>query len=1098
MCCPCLKKISKKTCKIIGIVTITIASLFVLLVVIVPILGRKAYSTDYIIKSNPAMDNTNLWAKFPGDLKSTLKHNFIFFDYDQKSNKTSLRVYKNITLDENIAYSQFKQGEDGKSIYFFNNRTFSTKDDLNISSSMDNINLGMFEAFETMAYPPIYKLGINSIYYLTQKYFLEEDLFIKLLFTYNIKKQLTDDDYKNILSGIPDYLQSKILDEENEPYKTYSLKTNPGFFEWIKILGSNEKVKAANWLEEIFSLDEAQRNSILLNDRNLLAEKYKEYKKKIVDDFKCEESKCAEELLYKQLIESSVISKATGDSSINSFKKLNDYLGLDIYPFDKSPEMKDFNLQVSFTKDQLKRFLDKNGDSCLLSFENTIKLLSQNKTGDDKETYYKDLSYAQINFLAEYFYKSLPKAFLYPNINIEPDEGVNGTKSYGLLSKLVSNFLPEVAESTYDKIKQIQLLEHIDKNVPYIRLKEKLNVGDLNEFCSKFYKQVTEDDTIIGQICSIPSLNLKNADSFYKYYRYYYCQDYTKDMLKCDKEIEDTLTGKLSDENIKALFKKDSEIDKVIVQYNADMIKTYKCSGQCTNDYLLKIQFAKATVTRNALSPLERKDGLRGWFTDLKDDYEIINILKNNDVDIDFKEEDAFYIIDTKVKEGDILDLDNSKMFKNKIKFEKEYMNGLINKKPEEYSSLVKLTNFLFGLLVFDNNNNDLIVDYQSVDKFLQGEYSKSTYWIDKIKKGNYYENFNPKIEKLTKFDFGFNFTNGTQNDIDFDYIGINSEGDKLEKRRFVKMNDLLTLNIKKTEYDSLKDSLVNLNIPLFNLEKLLDAKFFSDGFQYDYRLDLIYYFDYISSRPMVFVKGPEDGYYKERLECKKYILDETDYTSKINEIFDRDSKVLYMTQKTNKPFILDPSIDTLSKFGYDPGKKLENYICVDPFSHMVIDSKIQFVYSIDSRKYGLLNKNIELNAKYPLFLYSKSYGVDLDSYEENYPGAADYYVTNFAFLIIGVLIVIFFSTFALIAFNQVHKQDKEDKKDLTKVIGDELGEGTEKLKNDADPDNENNDDDEIERLRVQNEIQNANNNENENENDKDSGNEKLIENDNN
>ena len=93
-----------------------------------------------------------------------------------------------------------------------------------------------------------------------------------------------------------------------------------------------------------------------------MAEKYKEYKKKIVDDFKCEESKCAEELLYKQLIESSVISKATGDSSINSFKKLNDYLGLDIYPFDKSPEMKDFNLQVSFTKDQLKRFLDKNGD----------------------------------------------------------------------------------------------------------------------------------------------------------------------------------------------------------------------------------------------------------------------------------------------------------------------------------------------------------------------------------------------------------------------------------------------------------------------------------------------------------------------------------------------------------------------------------------------------------------------------------------------------------------------------------------------------------------------------------------------------------------
>ena len=107
-----------------------------------------------------------------------------------------------------------------------------------------------------------------------------------------------------------------------------------------------------------------------------------------------------------------------------------------------------------------------------------------------------------------------------------------------------------------------------------------------------------------------------------------------------------------------------------------------------------------------------------------------------------------------------------------------------------------------------------------------------------------------------------------------------------------------------------------------------------------------------------------------------------------------------------------------------------------------------------------------------------------LDSYEEQYEGAADYYGTNFWFLIIGVIIVIFFSTFALVAFNIVHKQDKEDRKDLAEVIGDELGEGTEKLKSDADPDIENNtDDNEIERLRVQNEIENANNNENENNN---------------
>lgn len=1067
---------------------ISIASLFVLLVVVVPILGRKWYVSDYIIKSNPTMENTNLWAKIPGDLRSVHKHNFIFFDYDRNNtiNKTIIKMYKNITLDENITYSQFQQGE-GKTIFFYNNRTFSTKDDLNVSSSMDNINLGMFEALETMAYPPLYKLGINSIYYLTQKYFLEDDLFIKELFTYNIIKQLTPDDYKNqILKGIPDYIQSKILDDTNEPYKTYSLKTNPGFFEWIKILGSNEKVKAATWLTDIFNLDETQKNSILISDNSYLIEEYKKYKKNIVTKFDCkDESKCAEELLYKQLINSSVISATT---ELESYKKLNDFLGLDIYPFDKSPELNNFDFYDSLTMDQLKQFIDKNSESCLLYLENSIQFLNINKTGDAKQTYYTDLTYSHINFLTGYFYKSLPNVFLYPYLNMAEDDKKDGPISYGLLSKAVSNFLPEVSASTYDKISKIKLLEHLDKKIPYARLKEELKV-ETEKICSTIYKEVLGENPKIDEICSESSLDLKTEDSFYNYYQFYYCQNDTMDKSRCNNEIENTLKEKgLTDENIQSLISKQSRIGKNIDNYNKELADKYKCSGQCTNEYLLRIQFAKATVTRSFILPLEYADGLKGWFTELKDDYEIINILEKNNADFDFDEKDAFWIIDTKVTKGDILDLDNSKMFKNKINFEKEYMRGLINKKTEEYSSLVKLTNFLFGLFVFGNTNNELIVDYKSVDEFLQGECSKTSYWVNKIKNGNYYENFNPKIEKLTKFDFGFNFDNGTQNDVEFDHIGISTDTESdlaFAKRGFIMMNDLFTLNIKKTEYSSKNDSLIKLNMPLFNFEKLFDEyKFYSDGYQYDHRLDVIYYFDYISSRSLVFVKDAAYEEYKGRIECKKYVLNENDYTSQINEIFDKSSDILYMTQKTHKPIMLDPTKDNLLKFGYDPGKKLENYICVDPVSDMVIDSKLNFVYSINSRKYGLLNKNIELDAKYPLFLYSKTYEVDLDSYEEQYEGAADYYDTNFAFLIIGVLIVIFFSTFALVAFNIVHKRDKEDKQDLTEVIGDELGEGTEKLKSDADPDNENNtDDNEIERLRVQNEIENADNNENENNN---------------
>ena len=1078
---------------------ISIASLFVLLIVVVPILARKSFSSEYIIKSNPSMENTNLWAKFPGDLKSVLTHNFIFFDYDkvqeENTTKNVLLMSENITLDENIAYSEFKQGDDGKSIFFSNNRNYSIKDNISEKVHFDNINLGMFEALETMAYPPLYKLGINSIYYLTKKYFLEEDLFIKELFTYYIKDQINADTCINqILKDIPENTKSNILDITNEPFKTYSLLTKNGLFEWIKLLGSSDdKIKAAKWPEDIFHLDIDHIHSILKNDDCFLIDNYKTYKNNIFKKYSCNnEIKCSEKLLYKQLIDSSVISDET-EKKIDTYKKLNDELNLDIYPFDKSPELNNFNLQVSFTTEQLKKFIDKNSEFCLLSLNNSLHFLHTNKTGDDKQTYYEGLTYAQINFLAQYFYKSLPNVFLYPHLNIEEEvkKGDDDPKSYGLLSKVVSNFLHEITEATYNKISNINLLEFLTKKVAYDLLKKQLNVEETDKICPKIYQEAKVNEESIEKICSDQRINFMDNISFFSYYQLYFCQNETYDIRKCNETIKNIIkeTGgtDITDQQISYIVSKDSSLGKSIEEYHKEMKDTYKCSGECTNEYLLKIQFAKADITMNPLKPLQKTDGLSGWFSELKDNnYEIINILNShNKSDLDFEEQDAFWIIDSRKSNDNELDINNSKIFKNKINFEREYMKGLINKKNEEYSSLVKLTNFLFGLYVFKENKevNDLTIRYSSVDKFLKGNCTFTEDWIKKINDGNYYENFNPKLEKLTEFNFGFSFSKDTQNDAEFDYIGISTDTEKLQKRRFIKMNDLLTLNIKKTEYDIIKDSFLKLNFSLFNFEKLLDERLFSDGFQYDHRLDLIYYFDHISSRPLVFVKDT-NVYYKERVECKKYVLDQNDLTSKINEIFDRDSNILFMTQKVNKPFMLEPNNTNLLKFGYDPKKEFQNYICVDPVTDMVVDIKLDLVYSINSRKYGLLNKNIELDAIYPLFLYSKNYEVDLNSYEDNYPGAIDYYEANFSFLIIGVIVVIFFSTFALIAFNRVHKLEKEEKLDLTEVIGDELGEGTEKLKSDDDPDIENNnDDDEIERLRVQNENENGNNNENENEN---------------
>ena len=61
--------------------------------------------------------------------------------------------------------------------------------------------------------------------------------------------------------------------------------------------------------------------------------------------------------------------------------------------------------------------------------------------------------------------------------------------------------------------------------------------------------------------------------------------------------------------------------------------------------------------------------------------------------------------------------------------------------------------------------------------------------------------------------------------------------------------------------------------------------------------------------------------------------------------------------------------------------------------------------------------KNIEKDEIYPLFLYSRNYEVEVDSYQKEFPGVTEYYENNSTFIIIGVLLIILFSSIALVAF---------------------------------------------------------------------------------
>ena len=79
--------LSKKTLNTIGIICTILATIMLILVIVVPILLKRKLSNDFIEKCNPSLENTNIWATFPGELESKLLHTFKFFDYQETDDK---------------------------------------------------------------------------------------------------------------------------------------------------------------------------------------------------------------------------------------------------------------------------------------------------------------------------------------------------------------------------------------------------------------------------------------------------------------------------------------------------------------------------------------------------------------------------------------------------------------------------------------------------------------------------------------------------------------------------------------------------------------------------------------------------------------------------------------------------------------------------------------------------------------------------------------------------------------------------------------------------------------------------------------------------
>ena len=568
-------------------------------------------------------------------------------------------------------------------------------------------------------------------------------------------------------------------------------------------------------------------------------------------------------------------------------------------------------------------------------------------------------------------------------------------------------------------------------------MKEQIKYQEIDEICPLIMQKILDDGKKVNKICTDPYLAFDSESSFFKWVAPYFCLSDKKDESRCDMTIINYLKNLvyISDSELESLYSENS-LGGIISSGLTAIENSYNCGDRCNEEqYLNKIQFRTGNITLNAPTPLAKNESISAWFPEIVPNPVEISYYqkKYNNSDI-FTEEQVNIIIGLMTEGDNKNDLEHSEWLLNKLNFEKEYS---IYMDKNEKDSSYNLIYFLIDTFIFKLENDvslsedfpqNIFVEYSSLKNLIQGNRQEDLKWVNYLSSGDYFDNFKPDYVKTTGLDIGIDLDTKKQYNFDFDNLGINILNENYDKRKINKMNGLLTLNIKKEEYDYLQKKYINIFSPLFNFERLVfNTRQFSDGFQYDQHLKVIYYYDTIFSRPYRF-KYSKNQYYKDKIECRRYDFDVQGFSADLNEKLDSDNTFAMITQKTNKPmFILPDSVRGKIK-NIKLDEEVDNYICVDPISDMVIDSKINLYYCLTTRNYGYVNNKIESLFLHPIFRYQRSFEVEVNSYEEQFPGVTEYYSYLIAFLIVGIFIVILFGAIAVIAFVFLKKRMDRNK----------------------------------------------------------------------
>ena len=1008
-----------------------ITLLLVVLVIILPIIIKNNIKSKYTKKTLPETDNTNLWARFPGEIKSKTVHTFSIFDY---SDNNKPKKIDSLSLEEQILYDNFNLTEKKDKLNFDAKYQYKVSS-LPKNNSIKTLSLGMFEALETISNPTKYQKGINSLAYLLNKAFPRPQLFIRQIVTLDWFKNLIvdEDNLSKIFNNVTKEKVDKILSDKEE-YAEYSFKNIKGFYKWIKILGLPEEIEKANWLSKTFELSDDEIQSILGFD-SFLNSYFISYNEALAALFKCENKVCGIELLYKQLLTGEVLKTVGLEEGLPSLYKI---LDPEFFPFSKAPEMnlyfeeykKKINkLNIKFEDyspnlEQLNLMFNSSFSTCLLASNNSVLFLALNKSDNTEKMneifkISKNVSY----FMSDYIYDFLPSVFLYQNF--QDKDGANYTiDPYAIAFATLTQ---GVLGRTYKLLYDTNLFDLILSNFVWELLLDKIKIKNNNlkklepdEICPLIMQRALDDGKKVLKVCSDPETSFSTPGTLLKWVKPYFCIK-SGDESSCDMSIINYLKKiiYITQDEIKSIY--DSNfLGGIIEESNKNLTDLFNCGiDNCTSEYFAKIQFWKAQISKNMPQSFNKSNTISDIFPEIFPyPVEFSYFAEKLGETGEISEEEIDFLISLSPKSDNILSEENSKVLENKIKLEKGYTLFLKGLTDEDYSKHNKTLSILNNGYLFENEIN---TNYNNLYNILEGNSEEDKKYLDFLSNGEFFENFKPHLKKTTGFNFGIDFPTGKNTSIEYDKYALygKQKNERETLRKIISINDLPLLNIKKSEYNCLSNDYSLIESPTMNFLKLTGNKALIDGYQYKADEEPIYFYDKISSRPLKFEYEDESKF--KDINCKLYELDKDDVVNGLNEEFDSKEKKAFLTQKLNKPYMISIGKKGLSS-KIDENISEDNYICVDPLTNMVLESKINLVYSIYTRKYGYFNPKIENEKVLPVFTYKRNFEVDIDSYKDYFPNVKSYYTFRKIFLIIGIILIIACAILSLWAFVTIHK----------------------------------------------------------------------------